>query len=161
MSDEKLAEQSFDTGEAMINTWSSLAPGPLLLLHGRTLDRHCFDALIPDACPRPGQAEHDDGCHQVVRVEQEYAWMKAISAAIHATREQHSSEEEVGFIPGVATAATEATVIGTATAARSAGPARGKLPNGSRPLMVSTKIRPPSTRPRQTPRGAAAAAILR
>ena len=58
-------------------------------------------------------------------------------------QEQPSSEEKVGFIPGVTTAATEATVIGTATAGRNAGPAGGKLPNSSRPLMASTKIRSP------------------
>jgi len=55
-SDEKLVEQSFDTGEVMIDTWTSPAPGPLLLLHGRTLDWHCLDALIPRLSPaRPGR----------------------------------------------------------------------------------------------------------
>ena len=52
--------------------------------------------------------------------------MKASSAPIHATRSSPNSEEKAGFIPGVATATTEATVIGTATTAPNAGPARGK-----------------------------------
>jgi hypothetical protein len=69
--------------------------------------------------------------------------MKASSTAIQATKSRPAASTMSAAYRVPRPAATEATVIGTATIASSARPARGKLPNGSRLLMVSSnEIRP-------------------